>query len=234
DMTSVNTFDPAKAKQLLTAAGQSSLTLRLAQVSAFPYAVSMTDILGSQLQAIGVQLDVQPMEFPRWLQQVFTNAQDYDLTIINHVEARDIGNYAIPKYYWHYDNPDVANQLQQADAEPDPAQRTALHRAAHKQLAVERPAGGRRRGHSGHECDARSAGHPPPPIGPRPASLDPLRAVGRRHAPQRLRNLLAVALGGGTAHRPEAVSERTARHRQRCDRARPGAADGRARRGELP
>ena len=135
DMTGVNAFDPGKAKQLLEAAGASNLKLRLAQISAFPYAVRLTDILASQLQAIGVQLDVQPMEFPRWLQQVFTNAQDYDLTIINHVEERDIGNYANPKYYWHYDNPDVANQLKQADAEPDSAKRTALYKAIQQQLA---------------------------------------------------------------------------------------------------
>ncbi len=134
-MTSVNTFDPARARQLLSAAGQTALKLRLAQVSAFPYAVSMTDILGSQLQAIGVQLDVQPMEFPRWLQQVFLNAQDYDLTIINHIEERDIGNYGNPKYYWHYDNADVANWLKQADAEPDLAKRNALYKQIQQQLA---------------------------------------------------------------------------------------------------
>src|SRR5260370_34541160 len=102
-MPSVNTFDPARARQLLSAAGQTSLKLRLAQVSAFPHAVSMTDILGSQLQATAVQLDVQPMAFPRWLQQAVLNAHAHDLTIINHIEDRDIGNYANPKYYWHYD-----------------------------------------------------------------------------------------------------------------------------------
>ena len=95
----------------------------------------MSDILASQLQAIGVTLDVQPMEFPRWLQQVFSNAQDYDLTIINHVEERDIGNYANPKYYWHYDNADVANQLKQADAEPDQAKRNGLYKQIQQTLA---------------------------------------------------------------------------------------------------
>jgi peptide/nickel transport system substrate-binding protein len=135
DMTGVNTFDPANAKQLLAAAGQDTLKLRLAQVSSFPYAVRYTDILGSQLQAIGVQLDVQPMEFPRWLQQVFSNAQDYDLTIINHVEERDIGNYGNPKYYWHYDNPDVTGWLKQADAEPDETKRNALYKQIQQQLA---------------------------------------------------------------------------------------------------
>src|SRR3981189_23404 len=134
-MLSVNTYDPGKARQLLAAAGQSNLKLRLAQVTSFPYAARLSDILGSQLQAVGVTLDVQPMEFPRWLQQVFLNAQDYDLTIINHIEERDIGNYGNPKYYWHYDNADVANWLKQADAEPDLAKRNALYKQIQQQLA---------------------------------------------------------------------------------------------------
>jgi peptide/nickel transport system substrate-binding protein len=135
DMTSVNTFDPAKARQLLAAAGQDNLKLRLAQISAFPYAVRLTDILASELQDVGVSLDVQPMEFPRWLQQVFSNAQDYDLTIINHVEERDIGNYANPKYYWHYDNQEVAAALKQADAEVDPGKRNATYKQVLQTLA---------------------------------------------------------------------------------------------------
>jgi len=135
DMTSVNTFDVAKAKRLLAEAGQSNLTLRLAQISAFPYAVRGTDILLSQFQAVGVNLDVQQMEFPRWLQEVFLNNQDYDLTIIWHVEERDIGNYANPKYYWHYNNPDVAGWLKDADAQPDAAKRKDLYTKIQKQLA---------------------------------------------------------------------------------------------------
>ena len=73
-------------RQLLSAAGVSNLKLRLAQVSAFPYSVSMSDILGSQLQAIGVQLDVQPMEFPRWLQTVFTGAVIVLAVLMNSIQ----------------------------------------------------------------------------------------------------------------------------------------------------
>jgi peptide/nickel transport system substrate-binding protein len=135
DMTSVNPYDPNKARQLLDAAGQSNLKLRLAQITSLTYPVTMGDILASQMQAIGVTLDIQPMEFPRWLQQVFSNAQDYDLTIIDHVEERDIGNYANPKYYWHYDNADVAAALKQADAEPDQVKRNALYKQIQQTLA---------------------------------------------------------------------------------------------------
>jgi peptide/nickel transport system substrate-binding protein len=66
---------------------------------------------------------------------VFGGTQDYDLTIINHIEERDIGNYANPKYYWHYDNPDVATWLAQADAEPDQTKRNGLYKQIQQQLA---------------------------------------------------------------------------------------------------
>src|SRR5918911_1063099 len=75
------------------------------------------------------------MEFPRWLQQVFLNAQDYDLTIIDHIEERDIGNYTNPKYYWHYNNPDVAGWIKQADAEPNASTRKELYTKVQQSLA---------------------------------------------------------------------------------------------------
>jgi peptide/nickel transport system substrate-binding protein len=137
DMTGVNTYDPGKARQLLEGANQRNLKLRLAQISSFPYAVTCSDILASQLQAVGVTLDIQPMEFARWLDQVFSKAQDYDLTIINHTEERDIDNYANPKYYWHYSNPEVTSSLKQADGEPDMTKRNALYKKIQQQLADE-------------------------------------------------------------------------------------------------
>jgi peptide/nickel transport system substrate-binding protein len=135
DMTARNTYDPNKGRQLLAEAGQSNLRLRLAQVSAFPYSVRFSEILNSQLQAIGVSLDIQPMEFPRWLQEVFGGGQNYDLTIINHVEERDIGNYANPRYYWHYTNPQITEWLQNADAQPDEGIRKDLYKKVQEQLA---------------------------------------------------------------------------------------------------
>ena len=134
DMTAVNTYDPNKARALLQQAGQSGLTLRLAQIP-YPYAIRGTDILASQFKAIGVSLTAEPMEFPRWLQSVFGGSQDYDLTIINHTEERDIGNYANPKYYWHYANPQVTAWLTQADAQIDETQRKRLYTRVQQQLA---------------------------------------------------------------------------------------------------
>lgn len=138
DETSVNPHDPQKAKQLLQDSGHAAgLTLRLAQISAFPYAVRGTDILLSELKDVGMTVAVDQMDFNRWLAEVFKpgGPQDYDLTIINHVEERDIANYANPKYYWHYQNDQVTQWLGQADAEPDQAKRNDIYAKVQKQLA---------------------------------------------------------------------------------------------------
>jgi len=92
-------------------------------------------ILVSSLQQIGVSVQVQNMQFAQWLSQVFSGPQSYDLTIIDHVEERDIFNYGNPKYYWRYDNAQVQTWLTQADATPDETQRNALYANVQKALA---------------------------------------------------------------------------------------------------
>jgi peptide/nickel transport system substrate-binding protein len=133
DLTGVYKQDKQKAKQLLADAGYANgLTLRISLIP-FAYARRGGDILASQLQDVGIKLQVQNVEFPLWLDQVFTK-HNYDLTIINHVEPRDIGNYANPKYYWGYQSPQAATLLQQADAEQDAKKRNDLYGQVERQI----------------------------------------------------------------------------------------------------
>lgn len=136
DLTGANPHDPAKAKQLLKDAGYGGgLTLRLAPISDFPYSTRGADILASELKDVGITLQQQPVRFADWLSRVFGTSQDFDLTIVNHVEERDIGNYANPAYYWHYSNADVAQWLAQADAAQDQKARQDLYAKIQRQLA---------------------------------------------------------------------------------------------------
>jgi peptide/nickel transport system substrate-binding protein len=133
DLTGAYKQDKQKAKDLLTQAGYpNGLTLRISLIP-FAYARRGGDILASQLQDVGIKLDVQNVEFPLWLDQTFTK-HNYDLTIINHVEARDIGNYGNPKYYWGYDSPQVKTLLAQADAEQDTKKRNDLYGQVERQI----------------------------------------------------------------------------------------------------
>jgi peptide/nickel transport system substrate-binding protein len=133
DLTGVYKQDKQRARQLLADAGYpNGLALRVSLIP-FAYARRGGDILSSQLADVGIRLQVQNVEFPLWLDQVFTQ-HNYDLTIINHVEPRDIGNYGNPRYYWGYDNPQVAALLQQADAEQDRTKRNDLYAQVQRQI----------------------------------------------------------------------------------------------------
>ncbi|WP_130865588.1 ABC transporter substrate-binding protein [Acidipropionibacterium timonense] len=134
DLSTRWSYDPAAARRLLAAAGYAhGLTLRL-RVPTLPYATMAARIIASDLQQVGITVVTDELEFPaRWLDAVYTRA-DYDLTVIAHVEPRDIVNWALPTYYWRYDN--KAFQKLIIEATTGPADRTdALMRQAARILA---------------------------------------------------------------------------------------------------
>jgi len=105
DLTWLYPYDPEKAKELLTEAGYPDgfhAVLKLPQP--YNYSVRSGKIIADQLRKVGIDLDIQIIDWGQWLSRVFTNA-DYDLTIIGHAEAFDIGIYANPNYYFRYDSP---------------------------------------------------------------------------------------------------------------------------------
>ncbi|RSM66305.1 peptide ABC transporter substrate-binding protein [Amycolatopsis sp. WAC 01376] len=131
DLSRVYPFDPAKAKALLAEAGQPNPALRL-RIPNLPYAVSSAQVVASQLADVGVTVTIEPLDFPAvWLKQVFTD-RDYDLSIIQHVEARDIVTFGRPKYYWGYDSKPVQQNLAKADAGTPQEQADAMRQVARR------------------------------------------------------------------------------------------------------
>ncbi len=124
DLTDVYSFDPEKAVELLAEAGYADgleLSFKLPPPS---YARRSGEIIQSQLEEVGVNVSIENVEWPVWLEDVFNlegveGGNNYDLSIVAHVEPRDIGQYGNPDYYFGYDNPDVQADLAAADAEAD-------------------------------------------------------------------------------------------------------------------
>lgn len=116
DLSETYPYDPERARELLADAGYASgLTLRL-RVPVLPYATSGSRYIASQLAEVGITADIDELEFPAvWLDEVFSQG-DYDLTIVAHVEPRDMAVFADPGYYWRYDNPEYQELLALADA----------------------------------------------------------------------------------------------------------------------
>jgi len=136
DLSATNAFNPDRAKALLKEAGydaKSPLTLRL-RVPVVPYAVKSAQFVASQLADVGVTVKIEELDFSRWLSEVFTNG-DYDMTIVAHVEARDLGKFANAKYYWHYGDPKFTALYTAADEATTDAQATELMKQAVRYLA---------------------------------------------------------------------------------------------------
>ena len=118
DLADVVTYDPDHAIELLAEAGyEDGLELTLT-IPVF-YGTTVPQVLVSDYAKIGVTLQVESVEFPTWLEDVYTN-KDYDLSYVLHVEPRDFGNFANPDYYFGYDNAEVQRLYAEALTEIDP------------------------------------------------------------------------------------------------------------------
>ncbi len=123
DLSEFAPYDPDRAMTLLAEAGQQDLELTLT-IPAF-YGTTVPRVLVSDFAKVGVTLAVEAVEFPTWLEKVYTN-KDYDLSFVLHVESRDFSNYANPNYYFGYNNPQVQSLYAQAMATIDPDAAAAL------------------------------------------------------------------------------------------------------------
>ncbi|WP_254871588.1 ABC transporter substrate-binding protein [Pseudooceanicola sp. HF7] len=135
DLTGLSDFDPERSKALLEEAG---VTLPLKVKMTLPppsYARRGGEIVAAQLRAVGIEPQIENVEWAQWLESTFRNAHDFDLTIISHTEPMDIGIYADPEYYFGYDNPEFQDVLAQLDVESDPQKRSELLKTAQTTIA---------------------------------------------------------------------------------------------------
>src|SRR5437868_14047900 len=126
DRTGDYPYDLAKAKELL---GGKTYNVKM-RIPNLPYAVASAQVVKSQLAQVGITAEIEPLEFPaRWLDLVFKQG-DYDLSIINHVEPRDLRIFADKSYYFRYDNPEFGKLLATADAGSEADQVATMKQAA--------------------------------------------------------------------------------------------------------
>ena len=127
DLTSAYTYNPEKAKQLLTEAGYPNgfeAVIKLPE--RFAYAKRSGEIIADMLSQVGIKLKIELTEWGQWIDRVFKNA-DFDLTVIGHAEPFDINIYANPKYYFRYDSPTFQETFKKAEMEANPKVRKELY-----------------------------------------------------------------------------------------------------------
>jgi len=134
DLIEQSAFDPEQSKALLTEAGFSdglTLSLKLPPPS---YARRGGEIIAAQLRDVGIETEIENVEWAQWIEQVF-KGKDFDLTIVSHTEPMDIGIYADPEYYFSYDNADLQALMTEFGVETDTAKREEMLQQAQQIIA---------------------------------------------------------------------------------------------------
>lgn len=109
-------YDPERARALMEEAGAVGTQITIS-VPSLAYATSASEILYSQLREIGFDVRIEQVEFPAvWIAKVH-KGKDYDMSLVAHIEARDINNlFGNPDYYLGYDDALTQELLAQADS----------------------------------------------------------------------------------------------------------------------
>lgn len=140
DLTGLYPYDVAKAKQFMREAGYStSKPLKLTLTYANTYGTELGDQLKSQLAAIGIDLNINYVEFSTWLQDVHANG-DYELSLVDHAESHDFYKWTTPEYYYHYDNRNVQALYAKALAATDEKESDEYLKQAAKTVSEDAPA----------------------------------------------------------------------------------------------
>jgi peptide/nickel transport system substrate-binding protein len=136
DLTSVNAYDPAGAKKLLADAGfPNGFTMDCVTPSTEIHQLS-AQAIKSDLAKIGVTVTIRLVDPSSWYEVVFKN-RDYDSTLQEHVNDRDLIWYGNPNFYWGYDNKDVQQWVKDAQSADTPEEQVALYKKTAKTIAVE-------------------------------------------------------------------------------------------------
>ena len=123
DLTGKFAYNPKKAKELLAKAGYPNgfeATIKLPAI--YSYSKRAGEVIADMLGKVGIKLKIEIVEWGQWIERIFKK-KEFQLTMIGHVEAWDIGIYANPEYYFQYDSQEFRDAYAKALMAPNEAEK---------------------------------------------------------------------------------------------------------------
>ena len=115
DLTNVDPYDPDSARQMLEEAGfGDGFSFSLDTPNYDPHPL-VAQFIQNELAKVGVTVKINLITANEWYTKIY-QAQDFEATLQEHVNHRDIVFYGNPKFYWGYDNPAVTELISGAEA----------------------------------------------------------------------------------------------------------------------
>lgn len=114
-------YDPEKAKELLKEAGyENGLTFKLTVPSDYKYHMNTAELIQAQLQKVGIETTIDPIEFSTWLTKVYKD-RDYEATVVGFIGYLDpiqiLGRYTSenPKNYINFKSSEFDQAISKAE-----------------------------------------------------------------------------------------------------------------------
>ncbi|HHY50082.1 MAG TPA: ABC transporter substrate-binding protein, partial [Alphaproteobacteria bacterium] len=134
DLTDVDPYDPESAKQLLAEAGYAdgfSFTLDTPDYDPHPI---VAQFIQGELAKVGITVNINIITANEWYTKIYQQ-HDFEATLQEHVNHRDIVFYGNPDFYWGYNNPDVVQLIADAEAAQSEAEQVEKLRQANRIIA---------------------------------------------------------------------------------------------------
>ncbi len=134
DLVDENPYDPELSMQLLADAGYpDGFEFTLDTPTYDPHPV-VAEFVKSELAKIGVTVNINPITSDEWYTKVFQQ-RDYEATLQEHVNDRDVVWYGNPDFYWGYDNPQVTAWVAEAEQAKTVEEQTEKLKLVNEQIA---------------------------------------------------------------------------------------------------
>ena len=134
DLTGENPYDPELSKTLLAQAGYpDGFTFTLDTPTYDPHP-TVAEFVTSELAKVGITVEINSISADEWYSKVFQE-RDFQATLQEHVNDRDVVWYGNPDFYWGYDNPDVTQWVREAEEAKTPEEQTAKLKLVSEQIA---------------------------------------------------------------------------------------------------
>ncbi len=134
DLTGAHSYDTAAAKKALAEAGYpDGFTFTLDTPSYDPHP-AVAEFVQSELAKVGVTVKINTISADEWYSKVFKE-RDFEATLQEHVNDRDVVWYGNPDFYWGYDDADVQKWVTEAEAASTEAEQTDLLKKVNTRIA---------------------------------------------------------------------------------------------------
>lgn len=133
-LTDVNAYDPEAAKAQLAEAGYPdgfSFTLDTPDYDPHPV---VAQFVQNELAKVGVEVKINIITANEWYTKIY-KAHDFEATLQEHVNHRDIVFYGNPDFYWGYDNPEVTRLIAESENVSSMEEQTEMLAEANRIIA---------------------------------------------------------------------------------------------------